>query len=348
MTTAPATDLLEHAEALLAERLLQPALTAYDAAEQTGAEPDRCAAGRWMCHMLLGAYEDAWLQSDAIRARGTADPLQLWNGEPIDGRRVMLRCLRGFGDTVQYLRWLPLLGERAVAVTVQVAPPMLPLLRHFTDADEVVTWNADGETDTHLWDVQVESAELPYLFRASAATLPPPSRIGFSPDEVRATRAALGRGARPRVGLVWTGSDYDAARSLPFATLTPLLTDARLEFWSMQDDRNNTEWLALAEQSGSPPHVIPQNDIEHLALFASQMDLVITVDTLAAHLAGSLGVPVWTLLKHGADWRWGVTGDRSPWYPSMRLFRQPQQGAWDAVIAEVCRSLRAWSGERPW
>ena len=340
---------VEFAEALLTERNLGDSLAVFNAAEAAGADRDRCAAGRWMCHMLLGKYEEAWLQSDGIRRRGGVDPHRLWNGESIAGKRVLIRCLHGYGDAVQYLRWLPLLRQLARAVVVQAAPEMQELLRLFSDADRVIPWTKQGESDQHLWDVQVEVAELPYLFRATVDDLPAPVRIRFNPmtlhqvrEELAATSSAR---SRPRVGLVWTGSDYDSSRSIPFDSLHSLLSDPHVEFWSLQAAAGNQDWLHYADRHGWPHRTVP-NGLGCLAAFASEMDLLITVDTLAAHLGGSLGLPTWTLLKRSADWRWMTGREDSPWYPSMRLFRQSTAGDWTTVLHQVRQNLRQWYEER--
>ena len=307
-----------------------------------------------MTHMLVGNYAAAWTESDGIRARGAHDLNRFWLGEPLAGKRVMLRCLHGYGDTVQYLRWLPQLNALAANVTVQAAPEMLPLLRCFADAACVVTWGARGEAEP-AWDVQVECAELPYLFRAIPAELPSPAHVTFPKEMLHAIRLRLGQRTHPRVGLVWTGSDFDPARSLPFAFLQgSLLQRHDVEFWSLQPPASNAEWTAFCASRGWRQRTfytgcgegqVQHSGIADMAAFASELDLVITIDTLAAHLAGSVGVPTWLLLKHDADWRWMMDRDDTPWYPGMRLFRQPSPGDWNTVLCRMCEQLRDWSEE---
>ena len=341
-----ATAALEQAEAHLYGRDLSTAVAAYAAAETCCNDPDRLSGGRWMLHMLRGDYEAAHRESDAIRERGFADPNRFWTGEPIDGRRVMLRCLHGYGDTVMYLRWLPLLRACAASVVVQAAPEMLPLIRSMPDAESVVTWGeADGE-----WDLQVECAELPYIFRAAAESLLAPVRLVFPEADRHRVRGMLDQRTRPRVGLVWTGSGYDPARSIPFDHLRSILANRAFEFWSLQAPENCTEWLRYAEAHGWSRRVFFDSDGSHagiadMAVFAADMDLVLTTDTLAAHVAGSLGVPTWLMLRHAADWRWMVQREDSPWYPAMQLFRQSEPGDWNPVLSRVCERLRDWTVE---
>ena len=347
--------LLAQAESLLQQRRCDDALTAFDQAGTAGADENRCDAGRWMCHMLSGNYGNAWLASDAIRARRTPDPNRFWQGEPLTGKRVMLRCLHGYGDTVQYLRWLPQLNELAADVTVQVAPEMLPLLACFPGTKRVITWTAPGDTEP-AWDVQVESAELPYLFRATPATLPSPTRIVFPEADIHPIRLRMGQRTRPRVGIVWHGSDFDPARSIPFDLLrTTLFQHHDVEFWSLQPAASNGPWEDLCRRRGFAPRTFyPHGSdgapcsatIAHMAAFASELDLVITIDTLAAHIAGSLGTPTWLLLKHAADWRWMLDRHDTPWYPGMTLLRQTTPGDWDGVLQRVNNILRDWIEEQ--
>ena len=163
-------------------------------------------------------------------------------------------------------------------------------------------------------------------------------------------RMRLGERTRPRVGLVWTGSNYDPARSIPFALFRRLLGNHTVEFWSLQAYDHNCDWTQFCAERGWSARTVytegeTASDLRHagiadMAAFASEMDLVITVDTMAAHLAGSLAVPTWLLLKREADWRWLLDRHDSPWYPAMRLFRQRATGDWDEPLTRVCDALR--------
>ncbi len=369
---------LEQAEALLVARDLHGSLATYAALEHDCTEPDRLSGGRWMCHMLLGHYEEAWRESDAIRARGNADPHRFWQGEPIDGKRVIVRCLRGYGDTVMYLRWLPQLRLHASEVIVQTCPEMLPMVaammptndepaidrsearktgRHTAQCPiRLTAWSNPGQPDYAEWDVQVESAELSYLFRTTLATLPAPVRLFFPTFESERIRTRLGPRTRPRAGLVWTGSSYDPARSILFEELRPLLTGDTVEFWSLQAPGNNDDWNRFCAERGwaartfytreTADEEYCDNTVIDMAAFASELDLVITIDTLAAHVAGSLGLPTWLLLKRAADWRWLLGRDDSPWYPTMRLFRQTTEGDWSGPLARVCDALHDFHKEQ--
>lgn len=332
---------LLRAEASLDRRDLSAALERFHAAEKLGADADRCGAGRWMAWMLGGDFAKAWHESDAIRARGSPDPHRFWNGEDLRGKRLMVRCLHGFGDAVQFVRYAPALRAIADQVTFEVAPRFVELALCFDGVDNVITWGQGAPQAAPPWDLQIELMELPYLFRTELRDLPLAERYLHLPAHVNAHVARqMGRGSVPRVGYVWSAGEWNPSRSVPLPALSPLLESTECEFWSLQASEVGPECNSLRESPGC------RDSILQLAAVISQLDLVITVDTLAAHLAGALGVAAWVLLQHAADWRWMTGTSRSPWYPSLRLFRQPRQGDWQSLIADVRQFLHAWSGDR--
>ncbi len=347
MTTrlAERTGLLE-AEELLRSRELRAALAAFDLAEDSGADPDRCAAGRWQANMLLGRFESAWRESDRIRAGGAPDPNRFWQGEDITGKRVVLRCLHGLGDAVQFLRYVPALQARVSRLIVQVPPSLLQLTSSVEGVREVISWEEHAPAKTPEWDVQLEINELPYLFRTQADDLPLAIRY-LHPPPVAAS--VFPRPADPcslRVGVVWASGTWNVSRSVPFDIVQPLLSTTQCEFWNLQGGPERESWLSL----GALPQLHPADEcthsLSHLAVLISKLDLIITSDTLAAHLAGALGVPAWVMLEHAADWRWQHRRADSPWYPSLCLIRQPQPGDWSSVIEEVCLRLRQCAASR--
>ena len=318
-------------------------------AECAGASPDECAGARWFLAMLRGDMEAAWCASDVIRARGALDPHRFWNGEPLAGQRVMVRCLRGFGDAVQMLRLLPLLRERAGYVIVQAAPELLPLVGCLSGADEVISWAGSApETMEPAWDVQVELMELPYVLRVQAGQLPIATQYLRLPAETseRAASwlAADGAKQRVRVGLVWAAGSWNPSRSVPVTYFSELLRRARetgVDFWSLQGPHASGEAADLFASGLLRDGSRATTGVLALAAMIAEMDLVITVDTLAAHIAGALGVPVWVLLEARADWRWMHDRDDSPWYPSMRLFRLSGEECWPELLLRVRQALEA-------
>ena len=327
-------ELLLQAEGLLAARHFEQAAACFDQAEQAGALADHCAGRRWFCYMLAGDYERAWQQSDAIRARSAPDPHRVWDGTPLRGKRVMVRSLHGFGDAIQMLRYAPLIRSQAARLTLQLAPQLVSLARTVAGIDEAVAWG-----DERPYDVQLEITELPYVFRSTLSTLPMDiPYLRLSADKRVEASALLGEKVKPRVGLVWSGSAWDSTRSLPLHLLECLLPvrDA-VEFWCLQPD--TSEWERFCLQHDLPFLCAGGHAANTFAACTAAMDLVITVDTFAAHLAGALGTPAWILLKRQADWRWLWEREDSPWYPSLRLFRQSVEGEWEPVVAHVAREL---------
>ena len=331
--------LLAEAEDTLTRRDLPAALAVFDRAEAAGAEPDRCSAGRWMAHVLLGDYRSAWRESDATRRRGTPDPHRFWDGEEITGKRVIVRSLHGFGDAMQMLRFAPMLASRAQSLMIEVAPRLVELARCIGGVSEVITWGVEAPDTPPAWDVQCEVMELPYLFRIAAADLPVATGYVTVPEPVlEQTRVRMGPrlAGRRRIGIVWAASEWDPERSVPLALLEPLLAREDAEFWNLQHGELGLSMSGVPMRSATE---ICGDGLLALAATINQLDLVITVDTLAAHLAGALGRPAWLLLQHAADWRWMHGREDSPWYPTLRLFRQPAPGDWPCVIEAVQRAL---------
>ena len=332
---------------LLQQRELGPATEAYDHAAQAGADADRCAAGRWTLAMLQGDFEAAWQQSDAIRQRNRPDPHRFWNGEAIDGCQLMVRCLHGLGDSVQMLRYLPQLQERCKSVVVEMPPRLLPLASCFAGLTHVITWGEGAPANPPAWNVQVEVMELPYLFRTTVQELPL-TRNYLSPPSALCLQTALRMEAArlPKVGVVWAASEWDATRCLPMECLARLLAVQGVGFWNLQGGKQH----ALGSQSAAVAAIQDAaafgDGLPLLSSVIANLDLVITVDTLVAHLSGAMGKPAWVLLQAQADWRWMHLRTDSPWYPTLRLWRQPVQDDWDALTTEVCTALEAWVRER--
>jgi hypothetical protein len=327
---------LAEGERLLAARSLHEAEISFRNAEAAGADVDRCAAARWMTAMLGGHFEAAWQESHAIRDRGTPDLHRLWQGESLTGKRIIVRCLHGFGDAVQFLRYLPRLQALAAHLIIEVPPRFVELAHCFRGIGEVITWGEDAPATSPAWDVQIEAMELPYLFHTQLHELP------IATNYLRLPRPEPRHDSSSnhlRVGLMWTAGSWNSVRAIPFLLLRPILAVEGCEFWSLQHEEDHCKETIGAYSLRQDQQC--RESLPGLADLINRLDLVITVDTLAAHLAGALGVETWLLLQYEADWRWMHGRDDSPWYPSLRLFRQPATGDWNSVITSVCRQLRA-------
>ena len=340
--TGDAEGWLQCAQAHLARRDLAAAVAGFHQAELAGACADVCAGGRWTVHMLMGNFAAAWGESDSIRRRGAPDPHRFWSGEDPGGRRVILRCLHGCGDSVQFLRYVPRLRELAAHLVVEAQPAMVEIVRCFDGVDAVTTWDAEATAASH-WDLQIEITELPYLFRTDARDLPLTERYLRLPAAAQSDiEQAMGSSHLPRIGVVWAAGDWNISRSLPFDLLQPLLECSQWEFWNLQGGTAWKEWNQCHHKTQLRDAADGRKGILPLAATISQLDLLITVDTLAAHLAGAMGKPAWLLLQHAADWRWMIGRNDTPWYPSLRLFRQSTQGDWTSVVRSVSNELKRW------
>jgi hypothetical protein len=298
--------------------------------------PDTAAgdeSAAWVRHMRGGEFEAAWQLSDAdLRRPRPADAFsrprhqqRIWDGRPVDGRRVLVRCYHGLGDTIQFARFLPPLAARADSVVVWAQPALLPLLETI-DAPLDLRPLHDGVPDA-AFDVDVEIMELAWVLRATPESLPrrtPYLRAGA----VRSRAADVFT-----VGAVWRCGGWDPARATTAAALAALADVPGVRIVAF-DPAPTAEDLA-----SWPGAWEPAATVSDLASAIAATDLLITVDTLAAHLAGALATPVWTLLAHDADWRWMRDRTDTPWYPTMRLFRQPEPAAWPAVIGRVRAAL---------
>jgi ADP-heptose:LPS heptosyltransferase len=278
-----------------------------------------------------------------IRARGAPDAARFWQGEEIEGKRVILRCLHGLGDAVQFLRFVPALGARVGHLTIEVPPWFFKIAPMFSGVEDVITWCDQPPGERPPWHVQMEVNELAYFFRTTEFDLPVAERYLVLPNEtLEAVLPTSRRPTRLRVGVVWASGQWDTSRSLPLVSLKPLLIRQDCEFWNLQGGDKRVEWETIAGAENLHAAEECSNSVVHLAALIAQLDLIITPDTLAAHLAGALGKPAWVLLQYAADWRWQHGRSDSPWYPTLRLFRQQKEGGWDAVIDEVRQELDAW------
>lgn len=328
-----ASEAFRSGEQALRDREIAAACVAFEEAQRLGYDPDACSGARWTCHMLNGNFEAGWKESDRIARRQRLDPNRFWTGRPLAGCRVLIRCLHGLGDTIHFIRYAPLLKKLAKSVVIESQPLLKELLSASALADDVITW---GEAEPP-WDQQVEIIELPRIFRTTLETIPadvPYLRTGT----VRTSHLVpAGTPGQLRVGLVWAGSSYDPTRSVPPELLGSLLATPGVRFCSLQGEPDRAQLSAL---EGPVQDVYdPSGSILAAAQSLQTLDLLITVDTMMAHLAGALGIPCWTLLPYRADWRWMLGRSDSPWYPTMQLFRQKRQGHWDYPIAEVAEAL---------
>ncbi|MBN8281156.1 MAG: hypothetical protein J0M16_11145, partial [Gammaproteobacteria bacterium] len=273
---------------------------------------------------------------------GTPRLAPMADSPDLEGKRVLVTAERAFSDTLQFLRYAPALAARGATVIAEVQPQMVALARHIYGVSEVV---AQGDIGPGF-DLTCAVGSLPHIMGTSIDTVPTPIPYIKVPDgEIARWRDRLAAaGERRRIGLCWSGDPtyaLDGLRSMPLAALRPLLDDPALAVHLLQGDRSEDDAAVVAQASDAVDLGAELSSFIDTAGAIAAMDLVITVDTATAHLAGALGVPVWVMLPRSADWRWIERDGRSVWYPSARLFRQQHPQDWRPVVAAVHAALGA-------
>ena len=262
-----------------------------------------------------------------------------WLGEPdIAGRRIFVYWEQGLGDTLQLHRYLPLLVARGAEIVFAVQDELRGLLTPFLPGIELIGPNEMPS----VFDLHSPLLSLPLAFGTTLATIPPPLGL-HEPPAIRAKFASMlgGKRRRPRVGIAWSGSQFLRRlrnRSIPLAAWQGLLA-MEADWVVLQKDilPEDIATLSAFPQLRYFPDAI--QDFADTAALIADVDLVITIDTSVAHLAGAMGKPVWILLRYDPDWRWMLERNDSPWYPSARLFRQTIATDWDGVLTDVGQAL---------
>ncbi len=284
--------------------------------------------------MRAGAFDAAWAISDAVLA--ARDPTTrddptlpyhlrwIWDGRAPDGRRVLVRCYHGLGDTLQFCRYLPRLRPRVAGLTLEVQPELIPLLHSLPGPDRLIPFRPEAPTPASECDIEI-------MELAHALRLPPPGAPYLTAEPL--PRPAGGM----LVGVCWQAGGWNPARSVPLPALAPLGRVPGVRLISLQRGPG----LKELSDAGAPPVLDTgdrSSDVMAVARLLATLDLVVTVDTMIAHLAGALGRPTWLLLPAEADWRW-MSGRRSRWYGSIRTYRQTRPGQWADPVARMQADL---------
>jgi tetratricopeptide (TPR) repeat protein len=263
-----------------------------------------------------------------------------WQGEELDGRRILIHAEQGLGDTLQFLRYVPLVTARGGRVILLVQPALTRLLAGLEGAEQVIGF---GESLPD-YDLHCPLMRLPRRFSTGPATIPPMPPLTAPRADQTLWQARLGAEKRPKIGLAWAGNpahinDYN--RSAPLAALAPLPALTGLRWVSLQKELRDGDdaLLAAYPEMRQPAEAFP--DLAATAGAIAALDLVVSVDTAVAHLAGVMGKPVWLLLPFAPEWRWFGPRSDSPWYKTARLFCQKQPGDWATLAAEVAGAIPA-------
>jgi tetratricopeptide (TPR) repeat protein len=272
-----------------------------------------------------------------------------WNGEGLDGERVLLHAEQGLGDTIQFCRYAAMVAARGGVPILEVQPAAERLVRSLAVVRAGLAETTVMDANAAEFDCECPMMSLPAAFRTTVETVPwTGAYLGADEELVREKRrqfAALRGDARSgiRVGLAWAGNPKykaDAARSMRLKTLLPLLRAVDAQWISLQKGEAAEQLSSLPEDVFVVDGSSGERDLAETAALVATLDLVITTDTCIAHLTGAMGKPVWILLPHLSDWRWMQETERTPWYPTARLFRQRTAGDWAGVLGRVIGALR--------
>lgn len=313
------------------------------------------AQARWNLALALlaaGRLREGWPHYEARREVSVfADslpppPTPRWDGDGARGRRVLLTAEQGLGDALQFMRLATLLARRGARVILETPAPLARLAATVEGVAEVVA--AGGARPAH--DAWLPLLSLPLALGLDADGVPAQvPYVTADADRRAALRAALApRDGRLRAGLAWAGNArnaYDRARTVPLAQLAPLLRLPGIAWYSLQKGDGEGQ-AAQVPEAGALTALPARNDFDGTAALVAELDLVVSVDTSLAHLAGALARPVFVLLPCAADWRWLRGRSDSPWYPTATLFRQPVPGAWAPAVAAVADAVAAFSRSR--
>ncbi|MBI3707367.1 MAG: tetratricopeptide repeat protein [Proteobacteria bacterium] len=317
--------------------------------------PDYASARANRAHalLLLGDYAEGWKEHEwrwqANKAPGAPTPggMRLWDGSDFAGKTIVLYGEQGAGDTIQFVRYVASIAARMPQANVVLVCQMalrrllagIPGVRRLmTEAEAAAPFGIQG--DVH-WPLM----SLPFVFGTTLSTIPAQMPyLRAEPALQEKWRARLPADGRLKVGLAWAGNPLhqdDRNRSLPLANLAPLLDCPGVRFIGLQTGPRAAEIAACGLAPAITDLSADLVDYAETAAAVSQLDLVISVDTSVAHLAGALARPTWTLLPFAPDWRWLLEREDCPWYPTMRLFRQSPSRQWAPVVARVREALAA-------
>jgi tetratricopeptide (TPR) repeat protein len=339
-------------------------LNAFDACRQLGAdfstaEYRRALATKSNCiellyyvglmHLLHGDFAAGWhnyeyrWQTKMLRNAQRNFTQPQWLGQSIDGARILLHAEQGLGDTLQCIRYVPMVVARGAKVTLEVPSELRRLIEGALGATAQVVTRGSRLSD---FEWQSPLMSLPFVFRTDLASIP--ASIPYLHSEPQLAREfaqhfAASSNAGLRVGLVWSGSPRhtrDPQRSIPLAQLCALTEIPGATFYSLQKGAAAKALLEMPIDMNLVDLSGYLNDFADTAAALANLDLLVTVDTAVAHLAGALGKPVWILLTHNPDWRWLLDRQNSPWYPTARLFRQRAANDWSSVIERIHAELQ--------
>ena len=325
------------------------ALASYDQALVIAPDSAKAHWNRALTLLRIGDFDQGWkeyewrwkVNASWMRPHDFPQHL-LWLGDqPIEGKTILIHAEQGFGDTIQFARYVALVAALGAKVIVEVQPQLKMLLSGLEGATKVI---GRGE-ELPPFDFHCPLLSLPLAFKTRPETIPAKTPyVAASADRVAAWASQLPNSGMPRIGVVWGGNpefEGDKTRSIGLAPLVPLLSTSGFQFVSIQKDLLPGDLEILRDHPQVTHLGNKLADFSDTAAVMSLLDLIISSDTAPIHLAGALGRPAWVLLQRTPDWRWMLERDDNPWYPSARLFRQPTAGDWASVVEQVISALNS-------
>ena len=310
-------------------------------------KPDYADANlnRSIISLLKGDFKAGWQGYEwRLHMKGDAKKTfqqPMWNGSSLKGKTILVHTEQGMGDTIQFIRYLPIVQAQGGRVIFECMPELVLLLKHCAGIDKIITRSSSGKL-SERFDVHAPLLSLPGLFDTTLDSIPSDvPYITADPKLVERWRLRLNDGHNYKVGIVWAGNPNhakDKSRSCSLSDFAALAGIPEVSFYCLQKGPASID--ADTWPDGNMINLDNElKDFVDTAAVIANLDIVISVDTSVVHLAGALGKPVWTLLPFVPDWRWQLVRDDSPWYPSMRLFRQTKMYDWDGVFEQVKEAL---------
>jgi tetratricopeptide (TPR) repeat protein len=328
---------------LMALGRLDEAIGCYESVLEMRPDEVEAHLGRAQAWLRQGNFEAGWPEYEWRWRRRVFPPRRfpqpLWDGSPLAGRTILLHAEQGLGDTLQFIRYAPLVRAQGGRVIVECQDALLPLLSSCAGIDQLV---AKG-TPMPAFDTHAPLLSLPRLLGTTLATIPAQVPYLFAdPGQVQRWGSEMASHARMKVGLAWQGNPgntNDRHRSLPLARFKQLLQREGVQFFGLQYGPGVEQLTAASEQYPLIDLGSRFGTFQDTAAVLANLHLMITVDSAVAHCAGAMGLPVWVLLPFDCDWRWLTRREDSPWYPTMRLFRQTEPGNWESVLEHLLQAL---------
>jgi TPR repeat/Tetratricopeptide repeat len=324
---------------------LDEAIASFERAIQLDPDSPEGHYNRGLTYLLLGdlvqgwaEYEWRWKAKVVTTTHHLSQPR--WDGGDIASKRLLLHAEQGFGDAIQMARFVPLLSRRCRRIILECPPS---LFRIFGSLDANVELVRLGDPLPEF-DVHCPMMSLPFALRTTLETIPAKTPYLRANSEMvdRWSSRILNGSKKMRVGLVWAGRPelkHDHNRSLRLEQFGPLFKIDNLQLYSLQKGPAADQIHSLSHQTTLIDHTSELNDFADTAALIENLDLVISVDTAVAHLAGAMGKATWILLSYVPDWRWLLNREDTPWYPTMRLLRQSTSGNWDELFNRVAKDL---------